>query len=119
MSVTERALQVIQGDDPTLNLGVTTASGAPYDLTGQRLDFLVKAGRNTPDSSLMFLLTSQDGQGITINVDPATGLAVADFTNRFPASGKFWYRTYVAAEGTDPTVERHTWSYGDLIVVAA
>jgi hypothetical protein len=112
---TKQTLTLIQGDDPNVALTVLNEQTA-LDLTGLRVEILVKRHHNSPDTDDVFTLSSVGSAGITID-NASEGLATADFSDKLETPGTFWYRAYVANAG-DATVDRHTWAYGDLVILS-
>jgi len=108
-------LELIQGDDPTVTMRITSG-GVAQDLTGKRVELLVKPTRHTADSAEMFRLSSVDG-GISVT-DTVGGEAVADFTNQLATAGDFWYRAWIA-DAADEATDRRTFAYGSLSVIPA
>lgn len=115
-------IELIQGDDPTVALTVTRIVGGSvvaYPLTGKRVEIIVKADRDTPDTSALYTLSSV---GVTPKItitDVPGGLATADFTDRLATADTFWYRAYASDAAGDGTVGRLTFAYGNFKVTAA
>lgn len=116
---TNKTITLYQRDDPAVPLRVLLDidEGQPYNLTGKRIDILVKAKATTSDDDAMFTISSAGlNPGISI-LDAANGLGLARFTNKFPSAGTLWYHATVADE-SDAQLDRLTWAYGLLIVPA-
>lgn len=110
-------IKFIQGDDPTALITVTD-DGVAFNLTGLRVEILVKATKETADADALYTLSSEGASPKITITSAAGGLATADFTDRMATSGYFWYRAYVASSA-DPVVNRKTFAYGPLVVDAA
>ena len=113
---TKQSITLIEDDDPTVALTVTTAAAAAYNLSGQRVEIVVKPRANSPVADTLYTLSSV-GASPKITVDtPATlGTATADFTDRLADPGVYWYHAYVADTASADT-GRHTFAYGPLII---
>lgn len=107
-------IEMAQNDDAQVDVEVLTDIGS-YDLTGKRVEILVKKKYSTPDADALYVLSSDTGE-ITI-LDAAGGLASADFTDRLADAGTFWYHAYVAS-AADADVDRRTFAVGELLVAA-
>ena len=105
-------LTVNQGNTVTLDVAVTTAAGAPVDLTGSTLRFAV---RRSPSDPIILDKTSSGG-GITIA--PGTGgtatvSIVAADTEAGPTGIFAW-----ELEGTDPAGKVTTLASGTFVITA-
>jgi len=107
----------IQGDDAELAITITL-NGAAYNLTGRRIEILVKASRVTPDASQLYRLSTVGASPAIVITNAAGGLAVATLTDRLVTAGTFWYRAWTAATADD-TVDRKTFNYGNWTIRAA
>lgn len=110
-------LELIQGDDPAVALAVTR-DGLAHDLTGLRVELLVKPAQSSPDTDLLFQLSSVGASPKITVTNAAVGLAVADFTDRLATAGTWWYRAWVAT-ASDAALSRQTFAYGRLFVTPA
>lgn len=113
---TQCDLTLVQGDDPTVSI-VVTKDGVAHSLVNQRIEIIVKPTMTSPDTQQLYRLTTAAGGDITIVSVPG-GTAVADFTDRLANPGRYWYRAYVASVG-DPQLDRLTFAYGQLTILAA
>jgi len=66
-------LYIRRGDTQTFDIAATEPDGDPFDLTDVELQFTVKRGFDDSDADAVFSKTI--GSGITLDADPATGLA--------------------------------------------
>lgn len=110
-------LAFIQGDDTQLQLNVTNDDATPYDLTGKRLELLVK--RYIISTDAIFQLSSVDGAPPRITItDAVNGLATVDLTNLLDTTVSYWYDSWVA-DVSDPDVDKQTWAWGAWTVTPA
>ena len=114
---TKQTITLLQGDDPMLALAVTLG-GAAYDLTGQRVEILVKERHQAEDVDALYVLSSAGvSPKITLDAPLTLGTGTADFTDRLANAGTFWYRAYVA-DAANAALNRHTFAYGDLVILS-
>lgn len=113
---TKQNITVVQGDDPVVALTVLSGLTAA-NLTGKRVEILVKTKSTTPDSAALYTLSSQGSSPKVAITDATNGLATADFSDHLATAGKFWYHAYVS-DVADATLNRHTFSYGYLEIIA-
>lgn len=114
---TRADLELIQGDDPTVALAVTR-DGSAHNLTGLRVELLVKPSQTSDDTAAVYQLSSVGASPKITVTNAAGGLAVADFVDRLAVAGTWWYRAWVAT-ASDPALNRQTFAYGRLIVTPA
>lgn len=101
-------LTLNSGDDTDLILQAIR-DGAPVNLTGKRVELLVKPSRQALDIEALYQLSTVTG-GISIT-DSDRGLVTADLSDRLGVYGHFWYRAWVAAI-SDPNLDRETFAMG-------
>lgn len=71
-------LNVIRGDQQAYSITLTEGDGTALDLTGLDVTFMAK--RHLQDLDADALITKTATDGIAVNVDPTTGLAVLTLT---------------------------------------
>lgn len=114
---TRQGIEFVRGDDPFVQLRVTRA-GVPFDLTGRRVEVLVKASRTAPDAAQLYRLSTVGEAPAIVITDPAGGIAVADFSDRAAEAGTWWFRAWTA-DAADDALDRQTFAYGPLSVTNA
>jgi hypothetical protein len=67
-------LDVKRGDTATFTIALTDSAGAPLDLTGLIMTFTAKYHLMDPDDDAV--ITKSDIDGIVVDYDPTTGIAV-------------------------------------------
>lgn len=105
---TRRDLRFVQGDDPDLQLIVVRA-GVRVDITGRRVDMLVKPKRQSDDADAVFTLSTTTGDILV--TDAPQGVVTVPLDDHLELAGHFWYRAWVA-DLADAALNRSTFLYG-------
>ena len=110
--MTVRPLRLLEGNDETVNVGITRSGGA-YNLTGAIVQMIIKPNVGTvedPPATGVVILSTATGE---VTVTSATGGTVAvDVAAGTVTAGTWTYRVDVI----DAT-GRRTAVYGDLTVI--
>lgn len=106
-------IRVFEKNDTTLDIALTTAAGAAYDLTGATIEMIVKTSPQVADASA---LKTYSTTAATITVaTPSSGelsvLCDADDT-QMQTPGRYSYRIDVIVSS-----RRQTVMFGDFVVV--
>jgi hypothetical protein len=105
---TQTDLEFVQGDDPDLLL-VVTRSGERVDITGKRVELLVKPTRQSLNEDKLFQLSTTTGD--IVITDAVLGEVRVPLADRLENPGIFWYRAWVS-DLSDETLNRSTFLFG-------
>lgn len=103
---TNKTIRLNAGNSETVLLTFTNEDdGTPFDITGKRIDFLVKTTADAPDASPLALWSTQTSE-IAITNGPG-GLATLSLEPAdMPAAGQYWYHCNSVAGTTVKTAGR-------------